>query len=141
MFCPNDECPDFVDTGLRAEYREDVFECPFCGTRMVAQRPPDHPTLDGESPGKPRVADDETMEPVMESADLTEIAVVKSVLDGAGIPYIAHGEERFGAFRGAFISGSIFNPRSRGVTFTVPSRMAEAARALLEELEETETSD
>ena len=39
MFCPNDECPDFVNTGLRSEYRDDVMVCPYCGSTMVAERP------------------------------------------------------------------------------------------------------
>jgi len=141
MFCPNDECPDFLNTGLRSEYRQDITICPFCATHLVALAPPVEPPFEDDHPAKPRVGDDEKMEPVMESTDLTEIAVIKSVLDGAGIPYLAHGEQRFGAFRGAFVSGSIFNPSSRGVIFTVPSRMAEEARALLEEFEETTEDD
>lgn len=136
MFCPNDECPDFIDTGLRSEYREDIIRCPYCNTPLEAAAPPPAgPPDEDDHPPKPRVGDDEIMEPVIESTDLTEIAVIRSILDGAGIPYLAHGEQRFGAFRGAFISGSVFNPRSRGVVFTVPSRMAEEARALLEVVE------
>ena len=141
MFCPNDECPDFLETGLRSEYRQDITICPYCATHLVAVASSVEPPLEDGHPPKPRVGDDETMEPVIESTDLTEIAVIKSVLDGAGIPYLAHGEQRFGAFRGAFISGSIFNPRSRGVVFTVPSRMAEEACALLEEFEEAKEDD
>lgn len=136
MFCLNDECPDFLNSGLRSEYRMDITVCPYCGTHLVAHPPSDTPPNEDGHPDKPRVADDEPMEPVIEATDLTEIAVIKTVLDGAGIPYIAHGEQRFGAFRGAFVSGSIFNPGARGVVFTVPSRMAEEARALLEEFEE-----
>ena len=136
MFCPNDECPDFLNTGLRSEYRADITTCPYCETYLVTEAPTAGPPREDGLPAKPRVGDDEAMEPVTESTDLTEIAVIKSVLDGAGIPYLAHGEQRFGAFRGAFVSGSIFNPGSRGVIFTVPSRMAEEARALLEEFEE-----
>ncbi len=136
MFCPNNECPDFVNSGLRSEYRDDVTACPYCGSAMVAERPED-PFPAGEGiMGKPPVANDEIMEPVIESADTTEIAVIKTVLDAAGIPYIAQGEDHFGAFRGAFVGGSIFNPRARGVIFTVPARMAEEARALLDEFDE-----
>ena len=36
MFCPNDECPDFLTTGLRSEYRQDVTICPICATHLVA---------------------------------------------------------------------------------------------------------
>jgi hypothetical protein len=76
------------------------------------------------------------MEPVIEANDLTEVAIIKSILEGAGIPFVTQGENQFSAFRGSFAGGSIFNPRSRGVVFTVPARMAEEARMLLEELEE-----
>jgi hypothetical protein len=136
MFCPNNECPDFLDTGLRSEYRQEIFRCPFCETALVPDPPAVEVPDDDNLPAKPRVGDDETMEPVIESTDLTEIAVIKSVLDGAGIPYLTQGENRFGAFRGSFVSGSILSPGSRGVIFTVPSRMAEKVRALLEEFEE-----
>jgi hypothetical protein len=135
MFCPNDECPDFLDTGLRSEYRQDVTICPYCATPLEAVESAAEPALEDGHPPKPRIGDDEPMEPVIESMDLTEITVIKSVLDGAGIPYIAQGENRFGAFRGSFVSGSILSPGSRGVIFTVPSRMAEEARALLEVVE------
>ena len=136
MFCPNDECPDFVNTGLRSEYRDDVAACPYCGSTMVAERPEDpFPDVDG-SIEPPPVADDEVMEPVIEANDLTEVAIIKSILEGAAIPFITQGENQFSAFRGAFAGGSIFNPRSRGVVFTVPARMAEEARTLLDELEE-----
>jgi hypothetical protein len=142
MFCPNDDCPDFVKTGLRSEYREDITVCPYCGAAMVAERPDDPELeLDGII-SKPPVAPDEEMEPVVESVDLTEIAVIKSILDGAGIPYLALGEERFSAFRGAFLAGSIFSHRSRGVIFTVPARMADEAHRLLEELvDDTDDTD
>lgn len=139
MFCPNDECPDFLNTGLRSEYRADIFRCPYCDTALVPEAPPMAAPYENDLPPKPRVGDDEDMEPVIESTDLTEIAVIKSVLDGAGIPYLTQGENRFGAFRGSFVSGSILSPGSRGVIFTVPGRMAEEARALLEEFEDDHT--
>jgi len=134
MFCPNDACPDLLNTGLRSEYRDDVTQCPYCGATLVTDAPSDEPpSVDGHPP-KPRVGDDETMEPVIEATDLTEVAVIKSILDGAGIPFVTIGEDQFSAFRGAFAGGSIFNPRARGVVFSVPSRMADEARTLLEEL-------
>mgnify|MGYP001817246042 FL=1 len=142
MFCPNDECPDFVNTGLRSEYRDDVMVCPYCGSTMVAERPEDPvpDEVDGIV-GRPPVADDEAMEPVIEANDLTEVALIKSILEGAAIPFVTQGENQFSAFRGTFAGGSIFTPRSRGVVFTVPARMAEEARTLLEELDETGGED
>jgi len=136
MFCPNDECPDFVNTGLRSEYRDDVMVCPYCGASMVAHRPENpFPEVEGIIE-KPPVGNDEAMEPVIEATDLSEVAIIKSILEGAAIPFVTQGENQFSAFRGAFVGGSIFNPRARGVVFTVPARMAEEARALLEEIDE-----
>ena len=137
MFCPNNECPDFANTGLRSEYRDDITVCPFCDTPLVGYRPED-PIGDEDETRKPRVADDEVLEPVIEATDPTEVAVIKSILDSAAIPFSTKGEGQFTAFRGAFAGGSIFNTRSRGVVFSVPSRMADHARALLEELDETD---
>ena len=136
MFCPNDACPDFVDTGLRSEYRQDVASCPYCGTPTVPHRPDEPVADDDPGRGKPRVADDEVMEQVFEAGSLTEVAIVKSVLDAGRIPFVTVGEGQFSAFRGAFAGGSIFNPRSRGVVFEVPSRMADEARTLLEAIED-----
>lgn len=136
MFCPNNDCPDFLDTGLRAEYRDDVEVCPYCDTPLVAVRPEAPAAEPGDLPAKPRVADDEPLEAVIETDDPTEVTIIKSILDGAGIPFVTRGESRFGAFRGAYVSGSIFNPQGRGVIFAVPNRMADEARHLLEELED-----
>ena len=137
MFCPSDECPDYVNSGLRAEYRDDLAVCPYCDTPLVGHRPEDPAPQSDDGPRSPRIADDEPMEPVIEAHDPTEVIIIKSILDGANIPYITRGESQFSAFRGAFVGGSILNPRDRGVVFAVPSRMAEEARTLLEELDET----
>jgi hypothetical protein len=141
VFCPNDDCPDYLNTGLRAEYRKDIAVCPYCETPLVAYRPEEPAPEPGELPTKPRIADDEPMEPVIEATDPTEVTIIKSILDGAAIPFITRGESQFSAFRGAFVSGSVFNPRGHGVVFAVPSRMAEHARALLDELEDLEEPD
>ena len=138
MYCPNDECPDYISTGLRPEYRDGITTCPLCHTTLVPVCPTDGPGTDETQAATTPVAASGEMEPVIEATDLTEVAVIKSVLEAAGIPYIAHGEDRFSAFRGSFVGGSIFNSRSRGVIFTVPSEVANDARALLEEFEEGE---
>ena len=53
---------------------------------------------------------------------LAEVAVIKSLLDGAGIPYLTRGEDQYDAFRGAF-RGTVFNPNGRPVAFLVPASM------------------
>jgi hypothetical protein len=39
MFCPNRECPDFVESGEPGEYRDDIEICPKCGARLVHEPP------------------------------------------------------------------------------------------------------
>ena len=80
------------------------------------------------------MTDEEDLEKVFETADPTEVAVVKTLLDGAGIPYLTRGEDQYDAFRGAF-RGTVFNPRGRPVIFLVPADLAEDARLLLQEQE------
>ena len=50
---------------------------------------------------------EESLEVVLETMDATEAAVVKSLLEGAGIPYLTRGEDAYDAFRGAF-RGTVF---------------------------------
>jgi len=37
MYCPNDECPDFVAHGVRVEYREGLVTRPRCGSQPSAR--------------------------------------------------------------------------------------------------------
>lgn len=74
---------------------------------------------------------EEPLEVVFETVDTTEVAIIKSVLEGAGIPFLTRGEDEYDAFRGAF-RGSVFNPGGRPVAFLVPASLAEDARRMLE---------
>ena len=40
MYCPNDQCPDLVQYGLRGEYREGVVKCPKCQAELAPGSPP-----------------------------------------------------------------------------------------------------
>jgi hypothetical protein len=72
------------------------------------------------------------LEVVLETVDPTEVAIIKSLLEGAGIPYLTRGEDQYDAFRGAF-RGTVFSARGRPVAFLVPASMAEGVRLLLRE--------
>ena len=130
MYCPNPECPDTQATGFRAEYRSDLTLCPFCGDGLVSTLE----AVDAPQGNRSDVADDEEFEVVFETGNATEVAIVKSLLEGEKIPYLTRGEDQFDAFRGLFRS-TIFNPSGRPVVFSVPARMAPEARQLLEETE------
>jgi len=41
MYCPNPECPDFVETGEPGEYNEGVTKCAKCGAWLVPYLPPE----------------------------------------------------------------------------------------------------
>jgi hypothetical protein len=60
-----------------------------------------------------------------------EVAIIKSLLEAVGIPYLTRGEDQYDAFRGAF-RGTVFNPLGRPVAFVVPASMAEETRLLLQ---------
>ena len=77
---------------------------------------------------------EESLEVVLETLDATEVAVIKSLLEAAGIPYLTRGEDQYDAFRGSF-RGTVFSSRGRPVTFLVPAGMAEEARLLLQQRE------
>ena len=73
---------------------------------------------------------EESLEVVLETMDPTEVAIVKSLLEAAGIPYLTRGEDQYDAFRGAF-RGTVFSPHGRPVVFLVSASRAEEARLLL----------
>jgi hypothetical protein len=129
VYCVNPECPDFVETGQHPEFVHGVTVCPKCG-EYLSESIPD----DAAQPPKAEASPDVDFEPVFESWDPTELPIVKSLLDAAGIPYLVDGEERFDTFRGAK-AAMRFNPRGASVFFLVPAHLAEDARALLEEVE------
>ena len=74
--------------------------------------------------------DEEPLEVVIETVDPTEVAVIKSLLEAVGIPYLTRSEDEYDAFRGAF-RGTVFSSHGRPVAFLVPASMVEEARILL----------
>lgn len=78
---------------------------------------------------------EEPLEVVIETVDPTEVAIIKSLLEGAEIPFITRGEDQYDAFRGAF-RGTVISSRGRPVAFLVPASIAEEAKLLLLQREE-----
>ena len=77
-------------------------------------------------------SNDEGLEVVFETIDPAEVAIVKSLLESAEIPYLTRGEDQYDAFRGAF-RGTVFSSQGRPVVFLVPTRRAADAHSLLEQ--------
>jgi hypothetical protein len=73
---------------------------------------------------------EEPLEILIETMDPAEVPIIKSLLQGAAIPFLTRGEDEYDAFRGAF-RGTVISSSGRPVTFLVPSSMAEEARLLL----------
>ena len=125
MFCPNRDCPDFIATGNHGEYVDSVTSCPVCGEYLVDNLPPET--------GVPREQSHYTeVEPVFETADPTEVVVVKGLLESEGIPFVTTGAEKFDAFRGA-LSPMRINPSAGIAIFMVPTPLADIVRKLLDD--------
>ena len=96
MYCPN----------CRSEYRVDFAWCKDCDVALVADLP---------SEEEPEFVD---LVEVLTMADAGQIPLIKSILEGEKIPYLAQGEN--------------FNlARNIAVRFLVPREYLETARELL----------
>ena len=131
VYCCNPKCPDYIATGSHGEYVAGVTTCPVCGEYLVDTLPPDSDV--------PRDQDYYTeVEPVFETADPTEVVVVKGLLESEGIPYVTTGAEKFDAFRGA-LSPMRINPKAGIAIFLVPTPLADTVRRLLDDFENEES--
>jgi hypothetical protein len=125
MFCPNNDCPDFIATGKHGEYVAGVTSCPVCGEYLVDALAP----VSDIPREKTHYTD---VEPVFETGDPTEVVVIQGLLESEDIPYVTTGAEKFDTFRGA-LSPMRYNP-SAGITiFLVPTPLSGMVRQLLEE--------
>lgn len=79
--------------------------------------------------------DHESLVPVFETGHDGIIAIVKSILDEAQIPYLAEGEGVQDLF-GVGVIGTGFNPVTGPVVFKVLPENAEYARELLKDVQE-----
>lgn len=79
--------------------------------------------------------DHESLVPVFETGHDGIIAIVKSILDEAQIPYLAEGEGVQDLF-GVGVIGTGFNPVTGPVVFKVLPENAEYARELLKDVKE-----
>ena len=131
MYCSNPDCPDFLATGVHGEFVAGVTSCPYCRQPLVE-------AVDaGELPPGREPDPSAEPEPVLETSDPAEFEIVKSILAGAGIPFLVQGHEQYKAFRGGHAAFR-FNPRAGALVFLVPAERAEEARALLTATEPTE---
>ncbi|HEX9735144.1 MAG TPA: DUF2007 domain-containing protein [Thermoanaerobaculia bacterium] len=107
MFCP--ECG--------AEYREGIARCADCDVPLVL-----------EAPGDSEVPKYVT---ILETSDLSVIPVLKTALEGAGIPYRTRGEGLMDIFPAETL-GAPFHSSAGEVEIRVPAERADEARELLD---------
>jgi hypothetical protein len=127
MYCANSKCPDYIATGNHGEYVAGVTTCPVCGEYLVDSLPSD-------DPGPRQQTHYTEVEPVFETADPTEVVVIKGLLESEGIPYVTTGAEKFDAFRGA-LSPMRINPSAGIAIFLVPTPLADKVRQFLEDFD------
>ena len=121
MFCPK----------CRAEYREGFTECSDCKVPLVSELPPEP---------EPEIEDEETVESVtvLTTGNPMIVALAKSLLDDAKIPYFVKGEMLQEMFYPGRIIG--FNPIIGPVQIRVLKDDEEVARKVLEDLEHNNSS-
>jgi hypothetical protein len=140
--CPNTECPDLEEYGRPGEFRDEIDLCPQCGTTLV----PYDPTKE-EDPARDRIdatgdgdADDAEVDESLVLAgrvgNPAHVAIVKSLLEDAGIPFHARNEQAQDLLGlGRFPSG--FNVLVGGIEFWVaPEHQAEVVE-IFADLEST----
>ena len=77
-------------------------------------------------------SDPDDLVTVLETADVNLLAVIKSILNGAEIPYLIQGEEALSMLPVGTLGGP-FARRGLGAAVMVPPEDAEVARELLTE--------
>jgi hypothetical protein len=106
----------------RGEFVDEVTTCPDCGTPLASELP------EGEESDEPFVK-------AFRSADTSLLPVIKSVLSGAGIPYVVQGDEAQSLYPFGSLGGGS-DGRLLGAIVLVPESRLEAAEAVLAELDE-----
>ena len=108
-----------------AEYREGFFQCSDCQVALVDKLPVHTPP--------PRILPPQLVT-ILETGDPFLLGVAKSLLDSAGIPYLAKGE----ALQDLFAVGRMgtgFNPIAGPVELQIAPEDEEQARDLLARLD------
>jgi len=110
MFCPNCE----------GEFREGIEACPDCEVGLVDELiEPFH--------------DNDPLVRVFETGDPAVLPLVRSLLEGSGIPFLIKGEETLGLFPARGM-GLAVDPRAHAAQVLVAEDRASEVRGLLENL-------
>lgn len=135
MYCPNDECPDFVRYGLRGEYLEPATTCPKCGTTLLPGSPPGT-SEPPNAPSAPEPTVDEATGPFVTVASFLtehEADLAISYLASNGIRALRRSDDCGGAHPGIGFSNRSW--------VLVPEEDADEAAALLDDAAPEEPQD
>ena len=102
-----------------AEFRKGFYRCNDCDVSLIP-KPPPPPPEDHEA--------EEQVE-VFQTSEVDLIPVIKSLLEGAEIPYLTEGESMMNLFPSDMLGG-LYRP-SAEVKFKVPATRADEALELL----------
>lgn len=124
MWCPNQECPDALESGSPAEFVQGIIVCPFCGTALISYRP------EWVDSGTPEI----TLVPVLPIVDNSWLPQIKALLDSAGVRFLLsdQGAKNSGVWGGA----SRFDPTAGAPVVMVEESDLERATELLQEFRE-----
>ena len=116
MFCPN----------CRAEYQPGIVVCPDCDTDLVEGLPPPEPPSELD------------LVSVFETADVSLLPVLKSLLQSAEIPFFTQGDEALGVLPVGRVGAGGISAGGHGLvaSILVPRERQQEARELLAEIED-----
>src|SRR5262245_19564009 len=125
MWCPNQECPEALESGSRGEFVEEMVACPFCGTELVSHLPA----------WADPAASEIRLVPAMPIGDASWLPRVKETLDAAGVRFRLQDDraQRLTAWGGATTG---FDPGAGGPVVMVEEGDLERATELLRNLKE-----
>lgn len=132
MYCPNRDCSHRLETGNAAEFRDGIAACADCGAALVETRA----QADGvDTAGAGEEAEAGDLERLTAVTEPAFGALVRAVLDEAGIRYSMRGEGVQDLFTVGRIGTGYNLITGPGTLFVERARAAEA-RELLAALED-----
>ncbi|MCP4571390.1 MAG: DUF2007 domain-containing protein [bacterium] len=129
--CPNPECRGLKKFRIISEYEDAVEVCADCGADLVPGPAPQVPDKD---PLAPSPDPDLELATLVVTRNESELLVLQSLLEAAGIPYLCRGEQIQDLF--GFGRLVAVNPITGPVEVQVPATDLPAAQRILAEREE-----
>jgi hypothetical protein len=86
VYCPNPQCSDRIATGRPGEYRDEIYTCPVCGTRLERGSWEDVEPTSRTSRGPAGEVGGADVE-LLRTRSTQEADVVAGALDGERIPF------------------------------------------------------